>query len=238
MVIKTSSQPYGITTQSGVRLIPPIEGIDLPDTLFGVRVMDWALPKEGEAHLMVNPWLDRLSRVHPATPLVLYVPMVLSLIWRGLILHGLSVSHVLAWMLAGIFFWTFAEYSLHRGFFHFTPRSKLSLVLAYLIHGVHHAYPDDDRKLVMPPVFSLPVGFLFYGLFIVLMGRAYGDVFHAGFLLGYLCYDMTHYLVHAVPMRNHWGIAIKKNHMLHHFQMPNRRYGVSNTFWDYIFQTR
>lgn len=221
-----------------VRLVPPIVGVRLPGTFYGVRVEDWGAPQEGEAWLLKNPTLDRLSKVHPATPLTLFVPILTAAIALARSGHGLSWGAVSALAAAGLFFWTFAEYVLHRGMFHFTPRSRPALVAAYLIHGVHHAYPDDPSKLVMPPVLSLPLAAAFYLLFTAILGPAWGKAFFGGFILGYLWYDMTHYIVHARPMRSAWARAIVKNHMLHHFQVPTRRFGVSNPLWDYVFRTR
>ncbi|MCS7169027.1 MAG: hypothetical protein NZ949_00195 [Candidatus Kapabacteria bacterium] len=34
--------------------------------------------------LFANPWLDRLTHVHPITPLVLYLPVVGYFSYRGL----------------------------------------------------------------------------------------------------------------------------------------------------------
>ena len=38
------------------------------------------------------------------------------------------------------------EYVIHRFSFHFAPRGYVGVMLAYLIHGVHHAYPEDHRR--------------------------------------------------------------------------------------------
>lgn len=53
----------------------------------------------------------------------------------------------------------------------------------------------------MPPVVSIPLAALFYGIFYGLVGSLfrmpnYVDGVFAGFMLGYVIYDMTHYALH------------------------------------------
>jgi sterol desaturase/sphingolipid hydroxylase (fatty acid hydroxylase superfamily) len=50
-------------------------------------------------------------------------------------------------------------------------------------------------------------------------------------------YDLTHYYLHHFSPRSEYGRRLKKNHMLHHFKDPERRFGVSNMVWDKVFGT-
>jgi hypothetical protein len=52
---------------------------------------------------------------------------------------GLSASVVVRRAAAGIAVWTLTEYLMHRYAFHFVPRTRAGVALAYLSHGVHHA---------------------------------------------------------------------------------------------------
>jgi sterol desaturase/sphingolipid hydroxylase (fatty acid hydroxylase superfamily) len=61
--------------------------------------------------------------------------------------------------------------------------------------------------------------------------------FFGFFLVGYLCYDYTHYYVHHFIPRTRWGKMIKAAHMNHHYVSPDARFGVSSPLWDYIFGT-
>ena len=94
----------------------------------------------------------------------------------------------------------------------------------------------------MPPVVSVPMAALFYGLFYLIVGvllkgpQWVGPLF-AGFLAGYLAYDMIHYATHHFPMRSGYLKFIKRYHMEHHFKAPNALYGVSSPAWDYVFRT-
>lgn len=61
--------------------------------------------------------------------------------------------------------------------------------------------------------------------------------FFAGFILGYLFYDISHYAIHHFNMHSKFWLAIKNHHMLHHYQDEYKGYGVSSPFWDIIFGT-
>jgi sterol desaturase/sphingolipid hydroxylase (fatty acid hydroxylase superfamily) len=56
-------------------------------------------------------------------------------------------------------------------------------------------------------------------------------------IIGYVCYDMIHYATHHLPMRGRLMKALKRQHMQHHFQNPDERYGVSTPIWDVAFGT-
>jgi sterol desaturase/sphingolipid hydroxylase (fatty acid hydroxylase superfamily) len=59
-----------------------------------------------------------------------------------------------------------------------------------------------------------------------------------GALIGYLFYDLAHYATHHFPMRSGYWRIIKRNHIMHHYRTPNKRFGVSSPLWDYVFLTR
>ena len=139
--------------------------------------------------------LDRLSRVHPAVPPVIFLPAVVVLFVLGAP-GAASAAVTVGLVAAGWLFWTLAEYWIHRLVFHFEPESGPGARFHWIIHGVHHDHPNDPLRLVMPPSVSVPLAAAFVGLFVLVLGTAAGAVFGAGFLLGYLVYDMTHYYLH------------------------------------------
>jgi dihydroceramide fatty acyl 2-hydroxylase len=179
--------------------------------------------------------LDRLSRVHPAVPPAIFVPAICALFVLGA--RELTTAGTLAVLLAGWLFWTLTEYWLHRLVFHFEPEKGPGARLHWIIHGVHHDHPNDPLRLVMPPSVSLPLAAAFYGLFVLTLGTPEADVFAAGFLVGYLVYDMTHFYVHHRTPKRTLGKVIRELHMRHHFQDDTRGFGVSAPFWDYVFGT-
>jgi dihydroceramide fatty acyl 2-hydroxylase len=179
--------------------------------------------------------LDRLSRVHPAVPPVLFLPAVVVLFLAGA--PGVATAGTLALVVAGWLFWTLTEYWIHRIVFHFEPESGPGARFHWIIHGVHHDHPNDPLRLVMPPSVSVPLAAAFYGLFVLVMGAAAGSVFASGFLLGYLVYDMTHYYLHHFRPKSRFGRVMRELHMRHHFQDDTRGFGISAPFWDYVFGT-
>ena len=179
--------------------------------------------------------LDRLSRVHPAVPPALFGPAVAALFIAGLERNDVPVSLLLAF--TGWVLWTLTEYWLHRVVFHFEPEAGIGARIHWMIHGVHHDHPNDPLRLVMPPSVSIPVALLFWGLFTVALGSAAAQPFTAGFLTGYLIYDMTHYYLHHFRPRSALGRRLRESHMRHHFEDDARGFGVSAPFWDRAFGT-
>ncbi|HWE15106.1 MAG TPA: sterol desaturase family protein [Solirubrobacteraceae bacterium] len=182
-----------------------------------------------------NDLLDRLSRVHPAVPPILFVPVITILLIEGFV-HGAGALTVL-WILCGYLFWTLTEYWLHRIVFHFEPADGIGARLHWIIHGVHHDHPNDPMRLVMPPSLSVPLAALFVWVFSLIFGTPGFLPLSAGFLAGYLGYDMLHYHVHHRSATTRLGKMMRELHMRHHFQEHDKGYGVSAPFWDHVFGT-
>jgi dihydroceramide fatty acyl 2-hydroxylase len=179
--------------------------------------------------------LDRLSRVHPAVPVVLFLPAI-ALLFAGGLGH-MGVLEALGWSAGGYAFWTLTEYWMHRMIFHFEPERGIGARLHWIMHGVHHDHPNDRMRLVMPPSVSVPLSLLFYGLFALVLGGTDAMPFGTGFLAGYLAYDMTHYFLHHGRPRTRVGRGLRELHMRHHFQDDTRGFGVSAPYWDHAFGT-
>ena len=139
-------------------------------------------------------WLDACSRVHPSVPVILFAPAIAILMTLGI--ERVGAVGAVAWALGGYVFWTLTEYWMHRIVFHFEPEDGIGARLHWIIHGVHHDHPNDRMRLVMPPSVSVPLAIAFYVLFLLVLGGTVAPAFGAGFLVGYLIYDMTHYHVH------------------------------------------
>jgi sterol desaturase/sphingolipid hydroxylase (fatty acid hydroxylase superfamily) len=193
--------------------------------------------KDETVALFQSPFLEKFTRVHYSVPLIVYLPVISWLLYRASRSDELSTAMVLFLLLAGFLTWTFTEYILHRFVFHYMPKSPWGKRLHFLMHGVHHDYPNDSWRLVMPPSVSIPLALLFYGLFLLIFGPVYVLSFFAGFLLGYLAYDMIHYATHHAPMKGGVGLLLKHHHMKHHYQTDTLGYGVSSPLWDYVFGT-
>jgi sterol desaturase/sphingolipid hydroxylase (fatty acid hydroxylase superfamily) len=184
-----------------------------------------------------NPVLELASRVHPVVPPLLYLPVVTICLVLAIGRENLGVLEVAGAFVLGLVFWTLAEYLLHRFVFHFEPDTRWGRRLHFIIHGVHHDYPHDPMRLVMPPSVSVPLATLVFLGFRLVLGTAWSLPFFAGFLIGYLIYDMTHFHIHHHRSDNKVSLALRRYHYRHHFQQSDRGYGVTSSFWDRIFRT-
>jgi sterol desaturase/sphingolipid hydroxylase (fatty acid hydroxylase superfamily) len=196
---------------------------------------DWSRPQPGSPQIFNQPFIEWFTTVHPATLPAVYLPLVAWMFWLGL-RAGISVPVSIAWFVGGLALWTLMEYLIHRFSFHFVPRGRFTVVIAYLIHGVHHAYPEDHRRWVTPPSLSLPIAIALYMASSVVFGR-YLNSIASGVTLGYVVYDLTHYLVHRPGPKTRLVKFLRSYHLQHHYSKPERNFGVSSPFWDYVFRT-
>lgn len=184
-----------------------------------------------------SPVLESLSRIHWSVPLYLYVPVVLFFLYKSVFLVHLSVFSIAILFVAGVITWTFTEYILHRYLFHAHLPGKIGERVSFIVHGVHHDYPKDSKRLVMVPTISVPLAFIFYGLFYLLLGNELSAPAFAGLVTGYLIYDMTHYAIHHYNTKNPYWLALRQHHSLHHYSESDRGFGVSTKLWDVVFQS-
>lgn len=201
--------------------------------------------------------LERLSHVHPVVPHVLYLPLITLMLARA-VQAGQAIGRMALLFGAGALAWSLVEYVIHRFLFH-PPQwveDETRAVTAslgrgdavlpalptwrhkfyFLVHGVHHDYPNDSGRLVMPPSVSIPLAVVFFFLFRWLLGPLAPAVF-AGFVAGYLAYDTTHYLTHHSAGRTALGRYQKKRHFRHHYYDSTRNFGVSSPLWDAVLGT-
>lgn len=193
--------------------------------------------KDETVRMFKSDFMESLSRVHPSVPLIIFVPVILYMLYLSIYDFKIGILSIVGLVVFGLFIWTITEYLLHRFIFHLELKSKIGARIHFIFHGVHHDYPSDSRRLVMPPSVSIPLAALFYFLFRFLIGDISVHPFFAGFLIGYLFYDITHYAVHHFNMHSKFWLAIKNHHIKHHYQDPDRGYGVSSPLWDYVFRT-
>ena len=193
--------------------------------------------KDETVRMFKSDFMEALSRVHPAVPLIIYVPVIAFFIYASIAVYEFTFITIFTLIVLGIIVWSLAEYTLHRFIFHFEPKSKFGERLHFIFHGVHHDYPSDSRRLVMPPSVSIPLAVLFYFLFKSILGSDLVAPFFVGFVTGYIFYDMTHYAVHHFNVKNKFWLVLKKHHMRHHFQDAKKGYGVSSPVWDDVMRT-
>lgn len=183
-----------------------------------------------------SDFIERFSRIHPATPFVFWVPVLVYLLVRTTLRHEVTPAVSAGLVVGGILFWSITEYVLHRYVFHFQKDTAWGRRFHFLVHGVHHDYPDDKDRLVMPLGASIPMGAFFFALFLLTLGGA-ASSFFVGFGIGYLTYDGMHFALHHFKMNGTVGKALKKHHMLHHHLDHSGGFGVSSPLWDIVFRT-
>ena len=193
--------------------------------------------KDETVRMFKSDFMEFFSRVHYTVPLYVYVPVILVFMYLSLFTYQVSVINNLVLFIGGIAAWTFAEYILHRFIFHYKAKSEFGKKIHFIFHGVHHDYPSDSKRLVMPPSVSIPLALLFFFIFRLIFGPYLMLPFFSGFILGYLFYDITHYAIHHFNMHSKVWLAIKNHHMLHHYQDEYKGYGVSTPIWDLVFGT-
>src|ERR1700726_4290879 len=78
--------------------------------------------------------LDALSRVHPAVPILIFLPAIVAMAaWS---LSDVSVPVTVGLTAAGYALWTLFEYWLHRLRFPLAPEDGLGARMHWIIHGV------------------------------------------------------------------------------------------------------
>jgi sterol desaturase/sphingolipid hydroxylase (fatty acid hydroxylase superfamily) len=192
--------------------------------------------KNESVRMFKSDFMEFCSHVHPITPVVLYVPLIIYMLYGALWRNALSLVAAAGFFVIGVLIWTLLEYIIHRHIFHYEPKTRWGKQLHFIVHGVHHDYPNDATRLVMPPSVSIPLALFFWILFAVVFGRV-APAISAGFAFGYVCYDSIHYATHHFAMNNRAGRWLKQYHLRHHFKDDQAGYGVSSPLWDYVFGT-
>ena len=196
---------------------------------------------KGQAQIFKNKYLEYLTKTHPFVIWGMYLPILSFMLYYSNSHFGLGGMKIVLTFFAGMFFWTFFEYIIHRYVFHFMAKSKRALRIVYVIHGNHHEYPRDKERLFMPPVPSLMLASVVFSLMYFtgyLLGASiYAFAFFPGFIIGYLMYGTMHFAIHAWNPPFKWMKPLWRNHHLHHYKKTELGFGVSSTLWDHVFGT-
>jgi sterol desaturase/sphingolipid hydroxylase (fatty acid hydroxylase superfamily) len=143
--------------------------------------------------------------------------------------QGTAVSW-LATAAFGLALWTLTEYFIHRVIFH-------NVAFFRNLHDAHHKNP---KALIDSPIWtSLTVVFLVVLTPSVwLLGVHFATAFTFGMTLGYFSYSIIHHAMHfwSFPHDSYFYRA-KHRHALHHYSEIDGNFGVTTSFWDYVFGT-
>ena len=220
-------------------------------------VRQYVSNKDVSVRIFRSDLLEFFSHVHWTVPHLIYVPVIV--VMAALAARALSWGPVAAYAALGALIWTPFEYFAHRFIFHAGPtiESEVRDIVAgltpgepalrhmrtlrqrhyFIAHGVHHDFPNDTKRLVMPPSVSIPLAVVFFLVFRWLAGPAAGPALFAGFVAGYLAYDTIHYAVHHFSLHNPVLLSLKQHHYRHHYNDSTRDFGVSSIVWDLVMGT-
>ena len=168
--------------------------------------------------------------------IIIFGVIAVALFYYGMIENGFDTPIMVGLFVAGLFFFTFVEYIMHRYLYHIPATSERKKKISYTMHGVHHDYPKDKSRLAMPPVLSLIIATVLFIIYRAVLGD-YVFGFLAGFLIGYAGYLAVHYSVHAFKVPNNFLKTLWHHHSIHHYRESDRAFGVSSPLWDHIFRT-
>ena len=184
-----------------------------------------------------NPILNRLSQTHIATPIIIFFVYAIGLLWYTEVATTIPLWTVVLVFFAGTLGFTFMEYAIHRWVYH-PPHgaSEAYKKATYKMHGLHHDYPKDKRRLAMPPLVAIILATSLLFLFRMVLGD-YAYTYLAGFVVGYAMYLMVHYTVHIYSPPKNFLRALWVNHSIHHYSEDEVLFGVSQPLWDYVFGT-
>jgi sterol desaturase/sphingolipid hydroxylase (fatty acid hydroxylase superfamily) len=169
--------------------------------------------------------------------MIAYLPVVLFFAYKGIVEPNMTALMFIGMFIVGLISWTLFEYVLHRWIFHYVPKAKWALRLHFIFHGVHHDYPNDVKRLVMPLSVSVPLALGVYFALRAFMPPVYLYPFFSAFVLGYIFYDTVHYALHHFNFKGEVWKKIKKHHMLHHYSDSTKGFGVSSELWDKVLNS-
>jgi sterol desaturase/sphingolipid hydroxylase (fatty acid hydroxylase superfamily) len=199
--------------------------------------MKTKIKTKGQARLFENPILEAFTKSSLLESTMSSLAISAACIWLGYLLGAQhTAAQVALWFFAGFASWTFFEYILHRYLFHIAETAfKGSARLQYVLHGVHHEYPNDAQRTLMPTLPKILFAIPFFGIFWLIFGNA-GAFFSSGFMFGYYVYSLIHYSIHRYKAPSFLK-PLWEHHHRHHHLSDDLAYGVSSTFWDRVFGT-
>ncbi|SFT75510.1 Fatty acid hydroxylase superfamily protein [Lishizhenia tianjinensis] len=192
-------------------------------------------PNKKSPRLFSNNFLELLTWSHPLLIFSMY--SVIAYFLMNYFINELhhTLGSAVGYFFLGLFSWTLAEYFMHRFLYHKIKDASFSSGFQYMFHGIHHEYPNDEGRIVLPPVPSLIIASLFFLVFYLFLGET-TYAFGPGFMIGYSLYMSIHNMVHKRPSPkkyNFWW----RHHNIHHFQQHDKAFGVSTSLWDRVFGT-
>jgi hypothetical protein len=137
--------------------------------------------------------------------------------------------------LAGVFAWSFGEYTLHRFAFH-EQRGSWKGSIEHLRHHAGLDHRPGTTLLSWAGIWTVgatvfaPLGWL-------LAGVPGGVALGMGWVVGFYLYEYLHWAEHRSGPRTRYGRWARRHHLHHHFGAPRKNHGVTTPLWDLVFRT-
>jgi sterol desaturase/sphingolipid hydroxylase (fatty acid hydroxylase superfamily) len=174
---------------------------------------------------------------NPIHLLLFVVPLLGFFIFHSLSTPANAITTTLA-VLAGMFYWTFLEYVIHRFLYHTNYRSEFMKYFMGSFHSYHHQDMSDHRVLnagflmvyIVTPIVLSP--FLFFTQDIQFLSSL-----AAGLVCAHYFYEWVHYTLHYKVHQDGYLKYIQMYHLHHHDVADNKNFGNTSHFWDVVFST-
>lgn len=141
-------------------------------------------------------------------------------------------------LLGALLYWSFAEYIIHRYFFHLNTKFKTLNYMIGSFHLYHHKNPDDLQVINSGWITAMFGLFLHGSIFYIFTGSmkmTYGLII--GTLIVYYYYEWVHYLVHQKVYEKGLMKYYQDFHLTHHVK-AKKNFGQITPIWDFIFRTQ
>lgn len=192
--------------------------------------------RRGVAKLYRSPALEVIFTIAPPwLPYLVMGPLAIAALAgasRSLGAGGLALDVLAGWLV-----WSLVEYLMHRFLFHARAESEAARVVLLLVHGHHHLWPDDPRRVAATPIQFGSLALLLHGLATLALPSAHARTVWAGAILGYLAYEAAHWYAHHGRATGGPLGALRRYHMRHHHEDPRSRWGIGSPLWDFVFRT-
>ena len=190
-------------------------------------------PQQQPLRLFRSQALERLSVISLHAFIITWAAALPLIVWTGCKMSGGGVI-VAPLVLAGVVVWSLFEYAMHRFAFHWSSSVPLIRGTVFVLHGNHHVSSNDPLRNLMPPVVSIPIASVVWGLCILALGPQ-GTWLFLGFIGGYVLYDLIHFGCHQWPMKGRLASMIKRHHMRHHHCNEAGNFAITTPVWDKLF---
>jgi sterol desaturase/sphingolipid hydroxylase (fatty acid hydroxylase superfamily) len=216
-----------------------VRAADLTTEAREAAMLPWdrtGIAKRGRAVLYQSRALDAFTLAPPWLPYVVMGPVAIAVLVPALL--ALPPWLVVLEVVLGGLGWTLVEYLMHRFLFHARAESEAARVVLLLVHGHHHVWPDDPRRVAATPLQFGSLALLFWGLFSLALPTLEAMATFSGFLFAYLAYEAVHYAVHQGRSRGASMAWLRRYHMQHHHEDPCSRWGIGSPLWDFVLGTQ